>query len=61
MYQVMYGTYQPPEGVDQCTINFLKTLKRSDGVNYLLEIDLTVTLEENAKGWQNERENRFQI
>ena len=52
MYQVMYGTYQPPEGVDQCTLDFLKSLKQSDAVNSLPKIDLMVTEEENAKGWQ---------
>ena len=56
MYQVMDRTYKPPAGVDQCTINFLKTLKQSDAVNALPEIGLTVTPEENAKGWQKMKE-----
>lgn len=56
MYQVMYGTYQPPEGVDQCTQDFLKSLKRSNAVNSLSEIDLIITEEENAKGWQRMKE-----
>ena len=56
MYQVMDGSYKPPAGVDHCTIDFLKTLKQSDAVNSLPEIDLMVTPEENAKGWQKMKE-----
>lgn len=56
MYQVMYGTYQPPEGVDQCTLDFLQSLKRLDAVNLFPEINLIVTEDENAKGWQQMKE-----